>query len=202
VDSNDVREAWADRSGEYSPTYYAHYGPDETSELVRSKIATYCGEGVRVLEVGCGVGRHLAALEEAGFSELAGVDVNEDALAVLEDTYPELAAAGEFHAATIESYLEGVETDAFDAVFSVETLQHIHPDETWVFEELARITGDLLITVENESGEYGTANHVDDELPLYYRDWQSIFTGLGFEEAEVVERKRDTVRVFRQSEQS
>jgi len=196
VDSNDVRQAWADRSGEYSPTYYAHYGPDETSEQVRSKIATYCGQDARVLEVGCGVGRHLAALAEAGFDELAGVDVNEEALDVLAETYPELASVGEFHAATIESYLDGVETNAFDAVFSVETLQHIHPDETWVFEELARVTSELLVTVENESGEYGTANHVDDRLPLYYRDWRAVFTDLGFEEADAVERKRDTVRVF------
>ena len=199
MDSNDVREAWADRSGEYSPTYYAHYGPDETSELVRSKIERHVGQDARVLEVGCGVGRHLAALAEAGFSELAGVDVNDDALDVLGENYPELAAAGEFHASTIESYLGDVETDAFDAVFSVETLQHIHPDETWVFDELARVTGELVVTVENESGEYGTANHVDDQLPLYYRDWQAVFTGLGFEEVESVERKRDTVRVFRPS---
>lgn len=200
MDSNDVREAWADRSGEYSPTYYAHYGPDETSELVRSKIERYTGTDARVLEVGCGVGRHLAELAEAGFSDLSGVDVNDEALDVLHETYPELSAVGEFQAATIEAYLEGVETDAFDAVFSVETLQHIHPDSTWVFDELARVTSDLLVTVENESGEKGTVNHVDDELPLYYRDWQGVFTDLGFDEVESVAHKRDTVRVFRAGE--
>ena len=197
MDSNDVREAWASRSGEYSPTYYAHYGPDETSELVRAKLERYAGPDARVLEVGCGVGRHLAELADAGFSDLAGVDVNGEALDVLAETYPALASVGEFHAATIEEYVQSVETDAFDAVFSVETLQHIHPDETWVFEELARITGELFVTVENERGEYGTANHVDDELPLYYRDWRAVFTDLGFETVESVERKRDTVRVFR-----
>lgn len=197
MNANDVRDAWADRSGEYSPTYYAHYGPDETSELVRSKIATHCGEDAHILEVGCGVGRHLAAFADAGFTELSGVDLNADALAVLREKYPELAAVGQFHAATIEAYLEGVDTDAFDAVFSVETLQHIHPDETWVFEELARVTDDMLVTVENESGERGTVNHVDDKLPLYYRDWQRVFTDLGFEQIETVERKRDTVRFFR-----
>jgi 2-polyprenyl-3-methyl-5-hydroxy-6-metoxy-1,4-benzoquinol methylase len=200
VDSNDVREEWADRSGEYSPTYYAHYGPDETSALVRSKILEHAGRDARVLEVGCGVGRHLAPLAEAGFSELAGVDVNADALDVLREKYPELAAVGEFHADTIEEYVQEVETDAFDAVFSVETLQHIHPDATWVFEELARISRDLVVTVENESGEYGSVNHVDDQLPLYYRDWRAVFTELGLSEVETMERKRDTVRVFRQSE--
>jgi len=199
VNSNEVRQAWQDRSGEYSPTYYAHYGPDETSELVRAKLLEYVGRDARVLEVGCGVGRHLAALSEAGFAGLSGVDVNDEALSVLPDTYPELGSVGEFHAGTVEEYVESVETDAFDAVFSVETLQHIHPDETWVFEELARVSSDLVITVENESGEYGTANHVDDQLPLYYRDWGRVFTELGLTGVESDERKRDTVRVFRWS---
>jgi len=199
VDSNDVRSAWADRSGEYSPTYYAHYGPDATSEWVRAQIRGHVGPDARVLEVGCGVGRHLAELADAGLTDLVGVDINEAALSTLVETYPDLAATGTFHADTIEDYVETVEDDAFDAVFSVETLQHIHPDETWVFDELARVTGELVVTVENESGEYGTANHVDDQLPLYYRDWQAVFTGLGFEEVESVERKRDTVRVFRPS---
>jgi len=197
VDSDDVRAAWEDRSGEYSPTYYAHYGPDETSELVRATITTCVGEGARVLEVGCGVGRHLAPLVEAGVTDVTGVDVNGEALAVLRETYPDLAATGEFHETTIESYLEDRDATSFDAVFSVETLQHIHPDATWVFEALAGLTDDLFITVENESGEPGTVNHVDDELPLYYRDWRGVFTDLGLDEVESVERKRDTVRVFR-----
>jgi len=199
VDSHEVRQEWADRSGEYSPTYYAHYGPDETSELVRSLLADTVGRDASVLEVGCSSGRHLAALAEAGFTDLTGVDVNDDALDVLAETYEELAATGTFHAKALESYLPEVDDDAFDAVFSVETLQHIHPDAEWVFEELARVTGDCLVTVENESGPAGTVNEVREELPLYYRDWEAVFTDLGFEAVEATEGKRDTVRVFRQS---
>jgi len=197
VDSNEVRAAWADRSGAYSPTYYAHYGPDATSEWVRSQILDAVGADARVLEVGCGVGRHLVELADAGLADLVGVDVNEAALATLADTYPDLAATGTFHADTIESYVETVPDDAFDAVFSVETLQHIHPDATWVFEELARVTSDTLVTVENESDAPGRVNHVDDEVPLYYRNWHRIFTDLGMEQVASATGKRDTRRVFR-----
>jgi len=197
VDSHDVRQEWADRSGEYSPTYYAHYGPDETSESVRALLERSVGTDASVLEVGCSAGRHLAELAEAGFTDLTGVDVNPEALEVLAENYPELSEMGTFHATTIEEFVEGVEDGAFDAIFSVETLQHIHPDADWVFEELARITSDRLITVENESGTDGGVNHVDDDVPLYYRDWNGVFTELGLTEVESTVGKRDTVRVFR-----
>jgi len=200
VDSHEVRRAWADRSGEYSPTYYAHYGPDATSELVRSTLERRVGHDASVLEVGCNVGRHLAALADAGFTDLTGVDVNGDALDVLAETYPDLADAGTFHETTIEAFVSEAADGAFDAVFSVETLQHIHPDAEWVFDELVRTADDTLITVENESGEAGTVNYVDEDVPLYYRDWRRVFTDRGLVEADSTELNRDTARVFGQSD--
>ncbi|WP_121823106.1 class I SAM-dependent methyltransferase [Halostella salina] len=199
MDSHEVRRAWADRSGEYSPTYYAHYGPDATSELIQSVLERRAGREASVLEVGCSAGRHLAALADAGFSDLTGVDVNGEALDVLAETYPDLAATGTFHETTIEEYVTGLD-DAFDAVFSVETLQHIHPDAEWVFDELVRITDGVLVTVENESGAAGAVNYVDQDVPLYYRDWNGVFTDRGLVEVESTETKRDTARVFQPPE--
>lgn len=197
MDSNQVREAWADRSGAYSPTYYAHYGSDETSERVRAAIEEHVGPDASVLEVGCSAGRHLAALADAGFSDLTGIDVNAEALDVLAETYPALAERGTFHVAAIEDYVPDLEDGAFDAVVSIETLQHVHPDATWVFDDLARVTDDLLVTAEIESGEFGTVNHVDDGLPLYYRDWERVFTERGMTQVSSTSQKRETVRVFR-----
>jgi len=199
VDSHEVRRAWADRSGEYSPRYYAHYGPNATSELVRSTLERRVGCDAGVLEVGCSAGRHLAALADAGFTDLTGVDVNGDALDVLAETYPDLAETGSFHESPVEEYVTGVPDGAFDAVFSVETLQHVHPDSEWVFDELVRVTSDTLVTVENESGEAGTVNYVDEDVPLYYRDWIRVFTDRGLVEVEATELNRDTARVFRTS---
>jgi SAM-dependent methyltransferase len=200
VDSHEVRRQWADRSGEYSPTYYAHYGSDATSELVRSLLERHVGRDASVLEVGCNAGRHLAALADAGFSDLTGIDLNADALDLLAETYPDLAAEGTFHATAIEEFVTDLEDDAFDVVFSVETLQHLHPDSAWVFDDVARIAGELLVTVENESGEAGTVNYVDEDLPLYYRDWAAVFTERGLVEVESTETKRDVARVFRPSD--
>lgn len=221
MDANNVRQQWADRSGEYSPEYYAHYGPNETSELIRSALERYLDRDASILELGCSSGRHLAHLHDDGFRSLAGIDINEDAFDVMTEAYPDLAAAGTFHVDAIEDAVANFDDDQFDAVYSAETLQHIHPDDEWVFAELSRITGDVLVTAEIEGpvadgelsadGEWGAArepgtdddpaepdvNYVHGEVPLYYRDWEQVFAGLGFEQVGAAQSKRDTVRAFR-----
>ncbi|WP_276257254.1 class I SAM-dependent methyltransferase [Haloglomus litoreum] len=201
MDSHDVRRQWAERSGEYSPAYYAYYGADERSEAVLRALERV-DRDARVLELGCSSGRHLAHLHDAGFDRLAGIELNDEALEVMSETYPDLAATGRFYLDAIEAVLPEFEDGAFDVTYSVETLQHIHPDAEWVFEEVARVTSDLVVTVENEGdGESppdGTAvNYVQDEVPLYYRDWNAVFTDLGFEQVGVEDCGRDTLRAFR-----
>lgn len=203
VDSNEVRRQWAERSGEYSPEYYAYYGPDETSELVRNILDRFLDREALILELGCSSGRHLSHLHKHGFENLVGIEVNNDAFNVMEEVYPDLAAHGTFHLDGIEDIVGDFDDRHFDAIYSVETLQHLHPDAEWVFEELFRITDDLLITVENE-GENDhrrpsepEVNYVNNDFPLYYRDWNYVFTELGFVEVDARLGERDTVRTFR-----
>ncbi len=198
MDSNDVRRQWAERSGEYSPEYYAHYGPDETSEEIRRILDRSIDRSAPVLELGCSSGRHLSHLHESGFDNLAGIEVNDDAFKVMEDSYPDLADAGEFYHDAIENVVDQFDTDRFRAVYSVETLQHLHPDVEWVYGEIARITDELLVTVENEGDRSDEdVNYVNDEFPLYYRDWNTVFTERGFVEVDANADRRDTVRTFR-----
>ncbi|NHN58401.1 bifunctional 2-polyprenyl-6-hydroxyphenol methylase/3-demethylubiquinol 3-O-methyltransferase UbiG [Halorussus rarus] len=244
MNSNEVRRQWADRSGAYSPRYYAYYGPDETSELLAELLDAFVGPDAAVLELGCSSGRHLAHLRDRGYDDLHGVEINGEAFEVMADAYPELAADGTFHHAAIEDVVEEFDDRRFDAVFSVETLQHVHPDSEAVFDELARVTDDLLVTVENENrdGESGSTdpadatnggdsgsnpgsgsdsdsavdspdggdvdepaagrgiNYVHGEFPLYYRNWNRIFTERGFAEVERRSTDRDTVRAFRRED--
>ena len=204
MDSNEVRRQWAERSGEYSPEYYAYYGPDERSESVLDLLDRFVHRDARILELGCSSGRHLSHLRDHGFEDLAGIEVNGDAFDVMEDAYPDLAADGTFYVDAIEDVVRDFDDGAFDAVYSVETLQHIHPDAEWVFEELARITDDLVVTVENEGGDDSESgdpevNYVREDVPLYYRDWNRVFTDLGLVEVAAESRKRDTVRAFRRA---
>ncbi|WP_128478129.1 class I SAM-dependent methyltransferase [Halorussus pelagicus] len=238
MNSDEVRNQWAERSGEYSPSYYAYYGPDETSDRILDLLDSFVGSDAAVLELGCSSGRHLAHLHEHGYDDIHGVEINDEAFDVMADAYPDLAEAGTFYNDAIEDLIPEFEDGRFDAVFSVETLQHIHPDDEAVFGELARITADTLVTVENENRDDDSeetdendanrgagaprtesetdtevdvpegieaearrgVNYVKEEFPLYYRNWNRIFTELGFTEVERRATKRDTLRAFRRDD--
>ncbi|ELZ86053.1 hypothetical protein C453_09558 [Haloferax elongans ATCC BAA-1513] len=198
---NDVRRQWADRSGEFSPEYYAYYGPNETSETIHQILEDAVDPTASVLELGCGSGRHLSHLRDNGFENVHGIDINADSFEVMQEAYPELAASGTFYAAAIEDIVEEFDDGQFDVVYSIETLQHIHPDDAWVFEELARCTDDLLITVENEGADDNQTsgpdvNDSEYDFPLYYRDWNDIFTQFGLSQRDVTHEDPDTLRVF------
>lgn len=203
MDPDDVREDWAERSGRFSPEYYAHIGPNQVSETLADVFNHYVDDGANILEIGCGSGRHLAHLRDQGFQNLTGIDINDESFEVMAEAYPRLVDTGTFHSGAVEDFLPEFDDGEFDVLYSVETLQHIHPDDEWVFEECARVTADFLITAENEgnSPDRGRENldvsYVDDEFPLYHRDWNEVFTGLGLAQLLREPTKRDTIRVFR-----
>ncbi|GAB3416474.1 hypothetical protein GCM10027435_13850 [Haloparvum alkalitolerans] len=203
MDPNDVRRDWAERTGDYSPAYYADEGATETSEWLRSILDFYADEDAAILEVGCSSGRHLEHLRRAGFENLTGIDINPDAFDVMAEHYPDLRETGTFHAGAIEDLLPEFADGRFDAVYSVETLQHVHPEDTWVFEEVVRVADDLLCTVENEGngatrgrGEEDVS-YVEGEFPLYHRDWKAVFSELGAVQLVAEPSERDTHRAFR-----
>ncbi|WP_181685853.1 class I SAM-dependent methyltransferase [Halorhabdus salina] len=202
MDPSSNRQGWAERTGEFSPAYYAELGPNKVSNSLVTLLDHYSDRDASVLEIGCSSGRHLAHLRKNGFDGLTGIDINDDAFEVMADSFPALTDAGTFYAGAIEDVVPEFPDDAFDVVYAVETLQHVHPDDEWVFGELVRIAGDLLVTVENEGPDSdggdtdGTVNSADGEFPIYRRDWGRVFTDLGAEQLLSKPGKPDTIRAF------
>ena len=205
VNADEVRRGWETRSTRYSPGYYAYYGPNETSEAVRETLDGLIEPDEAVLEVGCSAGRHLQHLRTAGYSNLHGVDINEEAYEVMAAEYPDLADAVTFHRADIADAVRGFDDGAFGAVFSVRTLQHVHPDDAGAFAELARVA-DVVVTVERETpgedvatetdGDGTVLSYVDGDVPLYYRDWAAILAGAGMTQVTSRPVGGDTLRAF------
>lgn len=201
MNPDDVRDDWKERSGKFSPEYYAHLGPNNVTELITDLLTHYLDDDAAILEVGCGSGRHLEHLRTRGFDDLTGIDINDRAFEVMNEHHPQLAETGTFHAGALEDLLPQMDDDSFDAIYSVETLQHVHPDDTWAFDHLPRITRDLLVTAENE-GNNPTAgdqdvSYVDDDFPLYHRNWKRVFSDRGAIQIIEEPTSRDTIRVFR-----
>lgn len=201
MDPDEIREHWATRTGQFSPEDYAIRGPNEVTHTLADILDHYVTRDAAILEIGCGSGRHLEYLREQGFRNLSGIDINESAFEVMASEYPRLHDIGEFDVGAIESVLPTIETDAYDVIYSVETLQHIPPADTDCFKHLPRISRDLVITAENE-GNGPTRGQTDctyvrDEFPLYYRDWKAIFSELGMAQLLCEPTDRDTIRVFR-----
>ncbi|WP_435145761.1 class I SAM-dependent methyltransferase [Halobaculum sp. P14] len=203
MDPETNHRGWAERSGDYSPAYYAESGPNEVSDVLADVFDLYVDEDAAVLEVGCSSGRHLAHLRERGYENLTGVDLNDESFDVMAEYFPRLAETGTFHVGALEDLVPEFDDDAFDVVFSVETLQHVHPDDEWVFDELARVASNLLVTAENEGNspergrEGAEVSYVQDEFPLYHRNWKRVFSDRGLAQLLEEPGDRDTVRVFR-----
>lgn len=203
MDPEENHRGWAERSGDYSPAYYAEIGPNEVSETLATVFDHYVSTDAKILEIGCSSGRHLSHLLDHGYKNLTGIDLNDDSFEAMAEYFPELAQTGTFHTGAIEEFVPELRDDQFDVIYSVETLQHVHPDDEWVFEELARASADLVITAENEGnspqrGRDGAeVSYVDDDFPLFHRNWKQVFSDIGLAQLLEEPGKRDTVRVFR-----
>jgi SAM-dependent methyltransferase len=123
-----------------------------------------------ILEIGCNVGRNLAHLFEAGHRRLTGIEINDEALAMLRTTYPEMAAAATLINAPVEDVIRDFPDASMDLVFTMAVLEHIHPDSEWIFDEIVRITRGVVVTIEDEKGE--SWRHTP-------RDYEAVFEARG-----------------------
>lgn len=186
-----ARDRWSTRTGEFGPEYYAREGPNHVSKALYEVVDARVDHDARILEVGCGGGRHMALLYHAGFEDLHGVDVNERAPAAIGEHFPELAAAAEVTVGAVEDVVGTFGDDAFDVAYAAETLSLIHPADEWVFGEIARVTGDYLVVVEPEwDGGVDVVEADGRDVVEYYRDYRSVFADHGL----VVEESRSLFR--------
>ncbi len=145
----------------------------ERSELLLRLVRQHTDTDASVLEIGCNVGRNLHRLFSAGFTNLTGIEISEDALRLLKATFPEMAQHIRTYNVAAEDVLPHMPTDSFDLVFTMAVLEHIHSDSEWVFREIVRVTKQTLITVEDE--EHISWRH-------FPRNYRRVFQSLGLEQ--------------------
>lgn len=167
-----------------------------TTDIISSqnlvKISNkYINQQANILELGCNVGRNLNEFHKSKYFNLSGIEINSFAIESMKIYYPMLDA--KIYKVPIENIIRDFSNDQFDLVFTFAVLMHIHPKSEWIFSEMVRITKDVLIIVEDETGQ-ATKN--------FPRNYKKIFEDLGMKEIEssnsiIEDRPNYKIRVFR-----
>lgn len=97
----------------------------------------------RILEIGCNVGRNLAYLVDHGYRNVEGIEISPHAVDLLRQTYPQLSDAT-IHLGAAEEILPSLGDKAFDLVFTMAVIEHIHPSSTAVFDDMVRVGRSIL----------------------------------------------------------
>lgn len=145
----------------------------ERSELLLKLVRQHAGTDASLLEIGCNVGRNLHYLFSAGFTNLTGVEISEEAIRLLKAAFPEMAQRIQIYNGAMEEVLPNMESDSYDLVFTMAVLEHIHTESEWVFREIVRVARDTLITIEDE--EHISWRH-------FPRNYRQVFQQIGLEQ--------------------
>lgn len=131
-----------------NPEQYVERGVK--SDFILGIINKYASKDNSILEIGCNAGSHLNYLFYANFRNLSGIEISPHAVRLLQERHPDLAKRLIIHNVPVEQALKQFRNRQFDIVYTMSVLEHIHPDSTHIFPQMARITNRFLITIEDE----------------------------------------------------
>lgn len=123
-----------------------------------------------VFEVGTNAGPNLELLRRNGFERLAGAEINPSAITEMGRAFPELAELADIHQGDAADVLGGLPESAYDVVFSMAVLVHVHPASNRVMEQMVRIARRYVCVVEAEDVTCGY---------LFARNYRRVFERLG-----------------------
>lgn len=103
-----------------------------------------------VLELGCNAGANLERLRQLGYSDLAGIEVNPNAVEALREAFPALAEEASLTVGSLEDVLPTLESDSVDVVYTMAVLLHLHPASDDVFDHVVRVARSKVCVIEAE----------------------------------------------------
>jgi SAM-dependent methyltransferase len=117
----------------------------------------------RILEVGCNVGRNLAVLWDAGYTNIEGIEINPHAVDLLRETFPQLSGCA-IHLGPAEEVLPKL--SRYYLIFTMAVLEHIHPDKSIVFDRMAELADHILAI---EPSNHGSHRQYPHDVPVIFQ---------------------------------
>ena len=197
--SETAREFWRDPIKHSRTEMEANYGTpyfylsDHNERISRTIERVFAHVGVQkgwdILEVGCNCGRNIAYLQDAGYLNVTGVEINPEAVEYAWAALPPAARA--MTVSDAQSFLAMKPPNSYDVVFTQSVLMHVPPEDDYLFGQMARVAskGVLTCEVETQSGEL--LRH------KFNRNYRGVFEGLGLTQIGVLPERRRTIRMFR-----
>lgn len=157
----DQMEYWLNPTPENMPSKYLEDGGRSAMlvNVIQNKMKLEHDRSI--FEIGCNVGRNFSQLEDAGYTQLVGVDINPKALDLVKAECCLMLGA-------IERVLPKI-VQPYGLVFTMAVLQHVPPENESVFKHIARLSTNLL-TIEDET--CSSSRH-------FPRNYREVFEGLG-----------------------
>ena len=153
---------------EYERMYVEKYGVARTD--MNTLFLGQLPREARILEVGCNIGRQLGCLQEQGFVNLYGVELQPYAVSRARQEYPAI------------SFLQGsgfdlpFKVELFDLVCTNGVLIHISPDDLpRIMDEMYRCSRKYIFGFEYFSPSLSAINYRGNEGFLWKADYARIF---------------------------
>ncbi len=148
-------------------------------------------KSARIVELACGSGAMLYFLEQAGYRNIAGVDVSEEQITVAARLGISTAAC-----ATLQEFLAEQGDASVDAVLAIDILEHFtRPEVMELLAEVRRVLkpgGRCIAHVPNSDGLFGMRIRYGDfthELAFNPSSARQVFRVAGFREVRCFEDK-------------
>ncbi|MBA2678191.1 MAG: class I SAM-dependent methyltransferase [Ktedonobacteraceae bacterium] len=142
------------------------------SQTIINMLAPVLTKESSILEVGCNLGRNLNHLWQSGYRRLHGMEISEHSVKRLRSLYPSLAQIT-IDLGPAEVSIQSLATNSMDVVYSVATLEQLHPESRLLFKEIARVAKSYVLAIEPREGH---KSHFQ-----YPWDIEKEFTGVGLE---------------------
>ncbi len=164
----DIHNYWNNPDKYNKPELYVKKEANAKSAFLYNNIKQYITKQTTILDIGCNSGRNLNYLYNLGYKNLTGIEINKEAVLLMQKTYPKLFLNSKIINLPVEIAIKGIADNKHDLIFTMATLEHIHPDSAWVFTEMIRICNGYIVTIEDE--ETNSPRH-------FPRNYYRIFGG-------------------------